>query len=278
MSAITVKSTQPLHLLLNQAFKLNNPCLSIRLEEGTNLGLDSDHLESTVDGKDFDLNEIMIERSHIECSNCSQIQQMLTKRDDTIVKLIESRDQLKIKLTKAMNDNIELSRQLLRCQNQPIKTVNAKNVNNQFDSQQKQIEKLNKDLYSCRQKCLELETVNQNLRNHLFSLRNLFAQFSNEERNQIKDLDRKDDLKNLHSLQISNVIDENNLENENNTNLSLSNCDKKNERTNLVVINAQQSQQSETVSIETNNVVTKITQTENAISNYPDQFDLWYNS
>ena len=99
---------------------------------------------------------------------------MLYLRDRTIMKLAEDRDLVKIKLTKAMNMNIELSRQLMKYQKmQPIATtmnppspIRAKSpVNNQ----------IREEVADLRRKCTELDDIYHHLKHHLFALRNVFA-------------------------------------------------------------------------------------------------------
>lgn len=88
------------------------------------------------------------------------------------MKLAEDRDMIKIKLTKAMNMNIELSRQLMKYQKVRPIPVNSTSplrskspVNNQ----------IREEVADLRRKCTELDDIYHHLKHHLFALRNVFA-------------------------------------------------------------------------------------------------------
>jgi len=105
---------------------------------------------------------------------------MLYLRDKTIMKLAEDRDLIKIKLTKAMNMNIELSRQLMkyqRTQSQP--TVQQNTTTTATTPQHRTKSPVNaqirEEVADLRRKCTELDEIYHHLKHHLFALRNVFA-------------------------------------------------------------------------------------------------------
>lgn len=108
-----------------------------------------------------------------QCQKCKRLEKMLLFRDRTMMKLIEDRDQLKIKLTKAMNQNIELSRQLMRYQNQSSSKEDKKiGTDDTFDT-------IFLELDLLRKRCRELEDVKHNL----FILQKMFSQMLRFEEN-----------------------------------------------------------------------------------------------
>lgn len=121
-----------------------------------------------------------------KCINCDSLEKMLCLRDRTIMKLIEDRDQLKIKLTRTMNENIELTRQLLRYEGSSFrKNNNAATTNNQKDKNHQLIDnqKQQKELQFYHRRCQELEEQNQQMKFHLYSLRNVFVELSQQQNN-----------------------------------------------------------------------------------------------
>lgn len=122
-----------------------------------------------------------------KCINCDSLEKMLCLRDRTIMKLIEDRDQLKIKLTRTMNENIELTRQLLRYEGSSFRknNNNAATTNNQKDKNHQLIDnqKQQKELQFYHRRCQELEEQNQQMKFHLYSLRNVFVELSQQQNN-----------------------------------------------------------------------------------------------
>lgn len=127
-----------------------------------------------------------------DCTSCESLKQMLYLRDKTIIKLAEDRDAVKIKLTKAMNMNIMLSRQLMKYQNatspirSPSKTPNEANNNRE----QTQTDEIRHELVELRKKCRELDDIKTHLRQYLSALKTIFVdlgQIGDEEK--IEDVD-----------------------------------------------------------------------------------------
>lgn len=115
---------------------------------------------------DYNYNETGPSMSYNRCQNCKRLEKMLLFRDRTMMRLIEDRDQLKIKLTKAMNQNIELSRQLMRYQNlSPPKEDKKIGTDDSFET-------IFLELDVLRKRCRELEDVKHNL----FILQKMFSQ------------------------------------------------------------------------------------------------------
>ncbi len=103
---------------------------------------------------------------------------MLYLRDRTIMKLAEDRDLIKIKLTKAMNMNIELSRQLMKHQkiNQSAAVTTAiSNPVSPLRSKSPVNTQIREEVADLRRKCTELDEIYYHLKHHLFALRSVFA-------------------------------------------------------------------------------------------------------
>lgn len=145
-----------------------------------------------------------------ECMSCESLKRMLYLRDKTIMKLAEDRDAVKIKLTKAMNMNIMLSRQLMKYQHHTAavgsstalhssppqrsspKTPNEVNNNNNNNNRQQptQTDEIRHELVELRKKCRELDDIKTHLRQYLSALKTIFVdlgQMGDEEK--IEDVD-----------------------------------------------------------------------------------------
>lgn len=115
-----------------------------------------------------------------QCTSCDALKRMLYLRDRTIMKLAEDRDMIKIKLTKAMNMNIELSRQLMKHQKMHPNEVTSSTVNpvsssSPLRSKSPVNTQIREEVADLRRKCTELDEIYHHLKHHLFALRNVFA-------------------------------------------------------------------------------------------------------
>ena len=129
------------------------------------------------------------------------------------MKLAEDRDLIKIKLTKAMNMNIELSRQLMKYQKislpsfqQQKSSPNNSNDNNSTQFRTKSPVMVNsqikEEVAELRRKCSELDEIYHHLKHHLCALRNVFVdlginQFADSGSGYHLDYDGNPDLDNV---------------------------------------------------------------------------------
>lgn len=98
---------------------------------------------------------------------------MLCLRDRTIMQLAEDRDAIKIKLTKAMNLNVELSRQL-------IKYTNGKGQSAAVCPANAYSDRVRQEVADLKRKCSELEDMNHHLKQHLYTLKNVFVELGRQ--------------------------------------------------------------------------------------------------
>lgn len=98
------------------------------------------------------------------------------------MKLAEDRDMIKIKLTKAMNMNIELSRQLMKYQkmnlnatDSVVPSITSNPGNSPLRSKSPVNTQIREEVADLRRKCTELDEIYHHLKHHLFALRNVFA-------------------------------------------------------------------------------------------------------
>lgn len=184
-----------------------NPCLSIKFEdqncdnEVTQID-DENHQDHCCDRRTIKNFSSKLESNFAHkldndddhngnnCSRCDSMKRMISLRDRAIMKLVEDRDQLKLNLTKVMNQNIELSRELLKFQkiSKHSKQSDAKLNQNGYRieeaidrNKEGDVEQIDshENLLYLQQKCSNLENVNRKLRRYLYSLRNIFAELGN---------------------------------------------------------------------------------------------------
>lgn len=176
---MSIKPKQSLNLSLENVSNLKNPRLSIALES------DDEHLNShalrtsvsaaSINSIDYDGYHNQQTGGKLNCKSCESLKRMLYFRDRTIMKIAEDRDIIKIKLTKAMNMNIELSRQLMRYDKENKKTTTTETVNSPLSSTKSPINaQIRDEVADLRRKCSELDAIYNHLKHHLYSLKNFF--------------------------------------------------------------------------------------------------------
>lgn len=215
-------------------------------------------------------------RSIEKCSNCDSLKQMLHLRDRTIMRLIDDRDQLKIKLTATMNENIELTRQLLRYE-AILKKNNRKemNDNNRTIDTDKQQEL---DFY--RRRCQTLEEQNQQMKYHLYSLRNVFLELGQQQQQNNGNDDDDASYQDLSSNSNSGNVLANVVENGSQQQLPSSSLNIAISATNSINHQQQQEPKINSESSSTIKVIANQTNNEDCpfIEPILSNFDRWYNS
>ena len=109
----------------------------------------------------------------IECQRCDYFKRIIDIKDMTIQKLNEDRDELKYKLTAINNSNIELNQKMKR-----LSTGLNEAQKHQIDSSIK-TDHNDHNESQLRERCAQLEAINEHLQQHLTTLRNVFKDFYN---------------------------------------------------------------------------------------------------
>ena len=121
------------------------------------------HQFSSGEGELYDDNSTKITET-VDCENCDSLRQMLYVREKTIMKLAEDRDEMKIKLTKTMNMNIELTRQLMKyhtLSREKMQNIRNESVASGIMPRSPIISQLKDDAAELKRKCIELDHLYQ---------------------------------------------------------------------------------------------------------------------
>ncbi|XP_054166646.1 probable inactive serine/threonine-protein kinase bub1 [Oppia nitens] len=179
MSIIALKPRKKVVLKLDGVQQMKWPKLCLSLDEtiSTDGDDDGDHRDNKL------TTQSTVKKPAEVCDKCVVLKRMVCFKDIAIERLTDDRDQLKVKLTKHHNKNIELKLRLKGLESQQKQEVEKEEEQQQQQQERRfncdncmKTELKYKDLIATNE---ELMAINRHLRQHLDHLRHVFNEFHN---------------------------------------------------------------------------------------------------